>query len=402
MIGPAEIHAKAERRYAAFLASVVEGESIFPLEIPFAKAKPGEAAARWIELGAELSALKAESAEARPGKSYAVEWEERRDRLAGGQRLPSRIAFPDETPYLAFLGKAREVERFRSDLALILEAFPALRAWAAAKPHAIIERSGEWPRILAALAWLAANPDSGLYLREVPAVEDTKFIEARKPLLRVLLDLVAPPPPGREGAPDFESRCGLRVAPQTVRVRILDRAIAEARLSGVDDLSVPIDRLTLLGFPEIERVLVIENKTSFGRAEVFLTAPALRGTIAIFGSGYASRVLGTASWMASRRLGYWGDIDSHGLRILGGFCASFPEARSLLMDEETFDRFPEYRTDAPPDDAAEPENLDPAELGLFRRLVAMPRGNRLEQERVPYGYAREALLRWAEGSGASR
>ena len=52
---------------------------------------------------------------------------------------------------------------------------------------------------------------------------------------------------------------------------------------------------------------------------------------------------------------------------------------------------------APTDDAAEPENLDPAELGLFRRLVSLTKGNRLEQERVPYGYAREALRRWAAG-----
>ena len=108
MIAPAEIRAKAERRYAAFLASIVEGGGFFPLEIAFAKAKAGEAAARWSELGAEIAALRAESAEARPGKSYTVEWEERRDRIAGSQRLPSRIAFMDQHSYLAFIGKARE------------------------------------------------------------------------------------------------------------------------------------------------------------------------------------------------------------------------------------------------------------------------------------------------------
>ena len=229
----------------------------------------------------------------------------------------------------------------------------------------------------------------------MPAVEDTKFIESRKPLIRALLDLVAPPPPGREPDPGFESRCGLKAVQPTVRLRVLDRHVAEERLSGVDDLSLPVDLLALLDFPEIERVLVLENKTSFGRVDVFLSAPALRGTIAIFGSGYASRALGAASWMASRRIGYWGDIDSQGLRILGGFRSSFPGAESILMDEESFDRFPEYHADAPPDEAAEPANLDSAEARLFRRLVSMREGNRLEQERIPYGYATERLLRWS-------
>lgn len=127
----------------------------------------------------------------------------------------------------------------------------------------------------------------------------------------------------------------------------------------------------------------------------------MRGTVAIFGSGGAARSLGAAAWLASRRVAYWGDIDSQGLRILGGFRAGFPEAESILMDEETFDRFPEYRTDAPPDEAREPENLRPDEMSLFRRLVWLPSGNRLEQERIPYEFARRRLLDWANGGAAS-
>jgi Uncharacterized protein conserved in bacteria len=401
LIAPAEIRIKAERRYSGFLSSIVESRGIFPLTVPFAKAAPGEFASRWNELGAELAALRRESDEERPGKSYSVEWEERKDRLAGNQRFPASIAFPDEKSFLAFLGKAREVERFRADLAFILDAFPALRSWAAAKPLAIVERSGEWPRIVAVLQWLVANPASGLFIREVPAVEDTKFIESRKGIIRDLLDILSPEPLAYSRSErGFEARCGFKTAQPILRVRILDRAVADARLSGVGDLSLPLDRLACLNFPEIERVLVIENKTSFGRADVFLTAPSMAGTIALFGSGYASQSIGADSWISSRRIGYWGDIDSHGLRILGGFRAAFPAAESILMDEGTFDRFPEYRSDAPSDAGSEPEGLEPAELSLFRRLVAAQSRNRLEQERVPYLYASQRLIAWAEGSRA--
>ena len=357
--------------------------------------KSGEAAARWNELGAEIAALKREGAESRPGRSYELAWEERRDRLAGSQRFPVTASFPDEASYLAFLGKLREVERFRGDLTAILEAFPNLKGWASARPLTIVGHAGDWPRIVAVLSWFRDNPSSGLYLREVPAVEDTKFIESRTTLIRSLLDLVAPLPVGSEAPAGFEARCGLKVIQPLVRLRVLDRDLAGARFAGLDDLALPLDRLASLDFPEIERVLVVENKTSLGSAEVFLTAPAMRGAIALFGSGYASRSLGAAAWLASRRLGYWGDIDSHGLRILGAFRASFPAAQAILMDEATFDRFPDYHGDAPPDAAAEPEGLYPEELSLFRRLVSMPSGNRLEQERVPFGYARERLVAWA-------
>lgn len=381
-----------------YLSSLVEGRSIFPLDIPFAKVKPGEAAARWNELSREILELRRMSAESKPGGSYEISWEERRDRLAGIQRFPARVAFPDEASYLAFLGKTREVRDFRSDLASLLGAFPELRSWAAAKPRTILEHSSEWPRIAGILAWFRDNPASGLYLREVPAVEDTKFIEARKALIRSLLDLVAPPPAGGRAPKTFEERCGIRTVQNLVRVRILDPALAADRFAGLDDLALPLDRLAALDVPEIERVLVIENKASFGSgAEVFLTAPAMRGTLAVFGSGGAARSLGAAAWLASRRLGYWGDIDSQGLRILGGFRTSFPRTESVLMDEETFDRFPDYRTDAPPDEAREPENLRPDEMSLFRLLVSLPSGNRLEQERIPFQFARRRLLDWAGG-----
>ncbi len=393
MISPADIGDRARRKYRDYLRSIVEKTAFFPLEIAFTKAKPGEAAKRWSDLHTELEQLRGDSAESRPGKSYVVEWEERRDRLAGNQNFPARIYFPDEQSYLAFIGKAKEAARFRADAAVITGAFPELAPWVATKPLRAVEYSGHWPDLLAVVRWFKDYPASGLYLREVPAVEDTKFIERNKAVIRELLDLVAPSSVPADSAErqSFEARCGLRTAAPLVRVRILDKSIAEARLSGIEDLAVPADRFALLGFDDIERVLVIENKASFGSADVFLTTPSLKRTMAIFGSGYAAAALQSAPWLASRRLLYWGDIDTHGFRILAAFRLSFPAVQSVLMDDATFERFPEYRSDAPPDRAPEPPGLTPDELKLFRRLASFSDQNRLEQERIPLAFARSEL-----------
>ncbi len=396
MISPADIGDRARRKYRDYLRSVIDGSPFFPLEIPFAKAKSGEAATRWSELHAELELLWQQSDENRPGASYHVDWEERRDRLAGAQSFPARIAITNESSYLAFIGKTREAARFRSDSAIIARAFPALSAWTARMPHHVVEHAGDWDRILAALTWFQDNPASGRYLREVPAVEDTKFIERNKQIIRELLDVIAPssdPDGDSEGTErlSFEARCGLRTAAPLIRIRILDREIAEKRLSGIDDLAVPADQFAVLGFNEIERVLVIENKASFGNADLLLTAPSLKRTMAIFGSGYAAAVLQSAPWLSTRRLFYWGDIDTHGLRILAAFRLNFPTAQSVLMDDATFERYPEYRSDAPPDPAPEPSGLMHDELKLFRRLAAFTDRNRLEQERIPLSHVRKEL-----------
>jgi len=196
--------------------------------------------------------------------------------------------------------------------------------------------------------------------------------------------------------PSFEERCGLKAPVPLVRLRILDAAIARQRFSGLVDLSLPADTLQTINFPELHTVLVIENKTSFSNVEVFLTVPAMGGCLAVFGSGYAVAALGSAPWLASRRIFYWGDIDSHGLRILAGFRRDFPDARSVMMDRDTFTRFAAYHSEAPTDTAPEPEGLSPEELSLFRKLVSRQDGDqsgkRLEQERIPLAYAREKLL----------
>lgn len=412
MTSPEELEAAAKRRYKDYLRAVARGESLFPLELPFKPPKPGEAARRWAELRSETERLVAASAETRPGASYLLRWEDRNDRLAGSQRLPAGAYFPDEGSFLSFLGKRAEARRFKRDLTILSTAFPALGPWAARRPERVVAAADRWEDILKVAAWFRANPASGLYLREVPAVEDTKFIENNEAIIdEILVELAASDAtpgahaaaPGAEadrGAesargtrrPSFAERHGLRRPEPLIRIRILDGELAAGRLLGVRDLALPPSELARLDLPEIRSALIVENKASFSNLELFLSTPAMRGAVAIFGSGYAVG-LAALPWIAARRVVYWGDIDSHGLRILAELRRGIPDARSVMMDEAAFERFRRFRSDAPHDLAPAPEGLSPEELALFLRLAALNASNRLEQERIPQSYAAAALAR---------
>lgn len=393
MIDQAGIRTQALRRYEeylALLASGADGEAFFPVDIRFGKVRSGEASGRWSELREELRALRDGSAESGQ-RSYRIEWEERADRLAGIQRFPVRVYFLDADSLLAYLRKTEEASRFVADAEKLWNTLPALRPWAAKKPLRVVEHAGDWDRLIAVVQWLQKNPRPSIFAREVPAVEDTKFIERHKTILRELLDHTLGDEWIERKESAFELRYGFRKIEPLVRVAMLDRTVAERRLSGVADLSVPLSTLDRILFPEIETLIVFENKANFSNADAFLSLPSLRGCAAIFGSGFAAASLGAVAALSERRLFYWGDIDTQGFRILSSVRERFPSCRSILMDGETFDRFPQYRTDAPAERAEEPPALEAAELALYRRLASASGGNRLEQERIPLQWARERL-----------
>jgi hypothetical protein len=390
VIGPEEIRLAARRGYAKYLSSLIEGTNVFPLDVRFPHVKSGEAAERYAGLREELAALRAGSDEGgRP--SYHVEWMRRTDRAVGSQMFPARIFFPDADSLLGFLGKRAEAERFAADYTSLLDVFPVLSQWAARHPDRVVSTGGDWDRIVAVLRWFIAHPRPGIFLREIPAVENTKFIENNKRILRELLDIVLPPGAVEGEASDFEERYGLRRIEQTIRLRILDRGIADRRLSGVTDLAVPVSDMGKLGFEELGTLIIVENKASFSSLELLLTLPELAGAAGVFGSGFAAHSLGACGWMGDRRILYWGDVDTHGLRILAGLRGVFPRLRSVLMDEDTFSRFPEARTDAPMDLAGVPNGLTEDESVLFRRLASLSARNRLEQERIPAWWAAHKL-----------
>lgn len=215
----------------------------FPLTLRLRGPTPRELATRHDEVRAWIRELEAAS-RAVLGCGYDIVWGETSNRVIGRNRSPSSIIIPTRADALALIDQTETAERFTALAERTIDRFPELEAWLQRRPLKILEHEEAWERILSTLDWFRTNPRSGRYVREidVPGV-DTKFIEARKPLLAELLDLVLPADAidvSKSGSADFEVRYGLAAKPTLVRFRVLDPDLA---IHGLTDLTVRIDEL---------------------------------------------------------------------------------------------------------------------------------------------------------------
>jgi hypothetical protein len=109
MLSPDDIQQLCERKYPAFLRSVVTGERFFPMPIRFGRPSTAD---DWETLRREISSL----SNARLG--YHIEWTETNTRRWGRQKFPERVWFESESEFVNTLRKAVEVDEFRKNLAL--------------------------------------------------------------------------------------------------------------------------------------------------------------------------------------------------------------------------------------------------------------------------------------------
>ncbi|UUL76138.1 DUF2220 domain-containing protein [Pseudarthrobacter sp. Fe7] len=94
-----------------------------------------------------------------------------------------------------------------------------------------------------------------------------------------------------------------------------------------------------------------------------------------------------ASWLQNCRVFYWGDIDTHGFRILDQLRAIHPHVESVLMDEETLLAHRDAWVSEPSPSYAALTRLNPSEAALYEALRNDTFGPavRLEQELLNWG-----------------
>jgi hypothetical protein len=363
----------------SILRAKLAGEPVFPLRLPVRGPDNPALSARFGEVQTWVQALEAASRSG-CGFGFDLVWREVRHRQIGRNRVPDAAILRTEADALQLIGKQAAANRFDTIAAATAAVFPELKPWLARKPLLALQHAGDWPRVLAVIAWFRDNPRSGLYLRQVdiPHV-DTKFIEMRRGLLAELLDIVL----ARDllepavGAPlSFERRYGLRGKPTMVRFRLLG---AMAGLAGLTDISTPIEEFARLNLnPRI--VLITENEVNG------LAFPPVNDAMVVFGFGYGLDVLAAAEWLHRSRLVYWGDIDTHGFAILARLRAYFSEVESILMDETTLLAHRHLWVDEKQPVSGKLQRLTEAEGRLFDDLKGHRFGDRvrLEQERIAY------------------
>jgi hypothetical protein len=346
---------------------------------------------------------------------YELETAEVGHRTVGSNRIPAAAVFATVEDEIALVGKSREAARFRELASQLGELDPLLLGWAARRPLKLLELGPDALTAARVALWLRDNPGPGIYVRQLglPGVH-TKFIERHRQVIDQLLAALRPGSNGGEldidaeasvevAEPDvagsdaalesgasrtpaarFARRYGFRHPPELVRFRILDPEIAA--LGGARDITVTAEAFSALQLP-VHTVIATENQVNF------LALPDRPGTLALYGAGYGFSSLREAAWLRDREVLYWGDIDTHGFRILDQLRAVHPHVKSVLMDEETLLAHRDAWGREPSPSKAVLARLTVEEGALYEALSNDTYGSgvRLEQELIRWDWALERL-----------
>lgn len=374
MITPPEIKKKAERKYVFFLQSLVENKSFEKLLI---RGDKKYTKSSLPEFEKEIQLIVSQSKE-KKGFGYTLEFQRVKTKYLGTQDLPTSIFFDTEKDFLQFLGKEKEVKLFRESLTKITETYPQLKEWIIKNPTKVIENHGEWESILKVCKYFKQSPKPNLYIRELPIKVHTKFVERNRSVIKELLEILISEHINIDEKL-FEKRFNLKYSEPQIRFKVLDKEISQKFFSGIDDLAIPVGQFEILNL-SVKKVIILENKTTFYTA---LTLPKMNKTIALFGSGFSVYNLKNIHWFENKELLYWGDIDAQGFEILSQFRSYFPQAKSILMDKQTFEKFFENDNGTPTKISIQ-LNLTDEEQQLYDILKT--NNWRLEQEKIPFDY----------------
>ncbi|MNN80203.1 hypothetical protein D3C81_1969150 [compost metagenome] len=114
----------------------------------------------------------------------------------------------------------------------------------------------------------------------------------------------------------------------------------------------------------------------------------------MFGGGANTAWL-QAEWLNDRRVGYWGDLDTWGLKFLADARLRQPHVEAVMMDRETLIAHVERGVCEERPAELPAYGLTPAERALFDELRSSQFGvGRLEQERLSQDYVEQALASW--------
>lgn len=400
------------------LASVVHTDDRFPLRVPLRRPTTAEWASRFDEARTWV-------AEVRSVPRVRVEWRRINHRQLGLNEVPWQLWVDTVDDAAALIGRRDELRQFRSIVATTTVAHEHLLPVLAKRPLDVLDAAPEWAALLGVVDWIVAHPSSGLYVRQldVPGVH-TKTIERHSKLLAIMIEHAtsdlepptassfassfessgdssgdspgysadAPIEPGGVvgrtgvGRPgDFARRFGFRPRPRLVRFRSLDPSW---RLTTFDrDGDYTLTATDFARIPPPERVFITENEVNF------LAFPSATGAIVVFGSGSGLEHLGSADWLATVPVRYWGDIDTHGFWILDQLRAVVPDATSMLMDRATLMAHEPFWGIETKRMLRNLNRLTSDEQSLYDDLrdQRIRPDLRLEQERIRFSHVRRAL-----------
>ncbi|UUL76136.1 DUF2220 domain-containing protein [Pseudarthrobacter sp. Fe7] len=158
------------------------------------------------------------------------------------------------------------------------------------------------------------------------------------------------------------------------------------QFGGARDITVTAEAFGSLCLA-VHTVIATENQVNF------LALPDQPGTLALYGGGYGFSSLREADWLRDCRVLYWGDLDTHGFRILDQLRAAHPHVESVLMDERTLLAHRDAWGKEESPSRAALARLTAAEAALYESLGNSTYGSniRLEQELISWRWALREL-----------
>lgn len=228
---------------------------------------------------------------------------------------------------------------------------------------------------------LTAGCALGRPLRALSALGvDSKFFERNRGLMIQLLDARFEGEVSDRGLEEFlgalsEGEHWLLVAP--LGPGLLPFSQQRVRASELQSVPLPGSH-----------VLIVENEQCLHQL------PPLADTVALLGAGLHLEWM-RSEWLSRKEIGYWGDLDTWGLQMLGRARGYQGGLVPLLMTIEIFRTFCEGSAVTEPSPAGEvaPGGLTGEERELYGVLRGAVRG-RLEQEFLPATLVAEVVGRW--------
>jgi len=318
-----------------------------------------------------------------------IQWEVRRYRVLSEQTVPTFFIIENIKELLEFVGNQalQRSEKWTENMSPLLSVsddfYPVLVKHL--KTFDSIRLSDA--RLLSRLVkQLSSQMGAGQYLRALPLVGvDTKFLENYQALISDVLDVQHDGEITASGGLLEWLGC-LKNPRGWLTIRPLCENV-KANIGGFPVMQLHSDVLREHALPA-NNILVVENMQSG------LGLPLLKDTIAVFGGGKNVSWM-DASWLKSKRVGYWGDIDSWGLSILSDVRSKLPSVKAIMMDTETLSQYEGRMVVEPESLDQQPGFLTDSEVQIFSNLkTGYYLGSRLEQERLSPDYIRIKLEAW--------
>ena len=322
-----------------------------------------------------------------------IQWESRRYRALSEQTVPKFFILENIKELIEFVGSEalHRSEKWTKNMAPMLSISEALYPVLVKhlKTFELI-RLPDAELLSSLVKQLSSQMGVGQYLRALPLVGvDTKFLENYQALISDVLDVLHDGEITASGGMLEWLGC-LENPRGWLTVRPLCGSV-QANIGGFPVMQLHRDVLREHALPA-NNILVVENMQSG------LGLPLLKDTIAVFGGGKNISWM-DANWLKSRRVAYWGDIDTWGLSILSDVRSKLSSVKAIMMDADTL-RYHEDRMAVEPEPLEHlPRFLTDSEAQIFSDLKAGNyQGSRLEQERLSPDYIRAKLEAWAIGS----